>query len=69
MACDKECGFVDNDLGNGNAATNCRTVMEEMCGDVAKQECETVDEKICDPIQEEICDDGDDYGALQNQTR
>ncbi len=38
MACDKECGLVEADGGQSNEATsNCRTVMEEMCGDVAKQ--------------------------------
>lgn len=50
MACEKQCG-------QGSGPQQCRTVMEEVCGDVAKPQCVTVMESVCEPVQETVCDE------------
>ena len=49
MACEKQCGY-----GAGKA-TNCRTVMEEVCEEVSKPDCQTVMEPVCETVQEKVC--------------
>ena len=54
MACDKQCGIVDNtDDGSG---AKCETVMETMCREVPKQDCRNITGKVCTNIADEICD-------------
>ena len=55
MACDKQCGIVDNEV-EGIGKTNCETVMEEMCSEVPKTDCRTVNGKVCNNIADEVCE-------------
>ena len=54
MACDKQCGIVDNT--EDGAGESCVTVMETMCREVPKQDCRNVTGKVCTNIADEICD-------------
>ena len=54
MACDKQCGIVDNT--DGGSGANCETVMETMCREVPKQDCRNITGKVCTNIADEICD-------------
>ena len=54
MACDKQCGIVDNT--DDGAGENCVTVMETMCREVPKADCRNITSKVCTNIADEICD-------------
>ena len=54
MACDKQCGIVDNT--DDSSGSNCETVMETMCREVPKQDCRNITGKVCTNIADEICD-------------
>ncbi len=58
MACEKQCGYDEEESnGNGGGGLNCRTVMEEVCEEVAAPLCQTITESICEPVRETVCDD------------
>ena len=56
MACDKQCGIVDNTSEEGGTGRTCVTVMERMCSEVPKQDCRNVTGKVCNNIADEICE-------------
>ena len=55
MACDKQCGIVDN-INQESGGESCVTVMEKMCREVPKTDCRNVTGKVCNNVADEICD-------------